>query len=56
MENKVIHLVRGIPGSGKSTFAKTLNIPDHFEADMYFIDENAILYSLNKVLYSLILL
>jgi len=29
-------LVRGIPGSGKSTYARSLGIPDHFEADMYF--------------------
>lgn len=28
-------LVRGIPGSGKSTYARSLGI-DHFEADMYF--------------------
>ena len=30
-------LIRGLPGSGKSTFAKTLTGYDHFEADMYFI-------------------
>lgn len=29
-------LVRGLPGSGKSTFAKTLNLP-HFEADQFFM-------------------
>jgi len=28
-------LVRGIPGSGKSTYAKGLGL-NHFEADMYF--------------------
>ena len=35
--NKTLYLVRGIPGSGKSTFAKHL---DGFlrEADMYFIN------------------
>lgn len=35
--NKTLYLVRGIPGSGKSTFAKQL---DGFirEADMYFIN------------------
>ena len=35
---KVLFIVRGIPGSGKSTFAKTLG-GQHYEADMYFIDE-----------------
>ena len=36
---KVLYIVRGIPGSGKSTFAKTLG-GKHYEADMYFIDES----------------
>ena len=35
--NKILYISRGIPGSGKSTFAKSLNI-SHIEADMYFID------------------
>jgi predicted kinase len=35
---KVLFIVRGLPGSGKSTFAKTLG-GQHYEADMYFIDE-----------------
>lgn len=35
---KVLYIVRGIPGSGKSTFAKTLG-GQHYEADMFFIDE-----------------
>ena len=34
---KVLYIVRGCPGSGKSTFAKSLNCPV-FEADQYFID------------------
>lgn len=34
MEN-VLYLIRGLPGSGKSTFAKQLG-GKHFEADMYF--------------------
>lgn len=40
---KILYLIRGIPGSGKSTLAKQLaltNNMDHFEADMYFIDED----------------
>jgi predicted kinase len=36
---KKLYLIRGIPGSGKSTYARSLNIPDHFEADMWF-DQN----------------
>lgn len=35
---KVLTICRGIPGSGKSTFSKTLG-GQHYEADMYFIDE-----------------
>jgi len=34
---KILVICRGIPGSGKSTFAKTLG-GIHIEADMYFID------------------
>jgi predicted kinase len=39
---KIIYLVRGIPGSGKSTFAKTLVKKDycHKEADMFFVDRD----------------
>jgi predicted kinase len=36
---KVLYIVRGIPGSGKSTFAKQLTA-NVFEADHYFYDEN----------------
>lgn len=31
-------IVRGLPGSGKSTFAKTLGF-NHFEADQYFVND-----------------
>ncbi|MBD1556789.1 ATP-binding protein [Vibrio sp. S9_S30] len=31
-------LVRGLPGSGKSTYAKSLSI-HHVEADMYFVNQ-----------------
>jgi predicted kinase len=34
---KILYCVRGIAGSGKSTFAKTLG-GRHYEADMFFID------------------
>ena len=31
-------LIRGLPGSGKSTMAKNMEPTHHFEADMYFTD------------------
>ena len=34
---KILYCVRGVAGSGKSTFAKTLG-GQHYEADMFFID------------------
>ena len=34
---KTLYIVIGIPGSGKSTFAQSLDCPV-FEADQYFID------------------
>jgi predicted kinase len=36
--NKVLTLVRGLPGSGKSTFAKYLE-GEHIEADMFFVNK-----------------
>jgi predicted kinase len=37
---KALFLLRGLPGAGKSTLAKTIG-GVHFEADMYFLDENS---------------
>ena len=39
--NKTLYIVRGLPGSGKSTFAKQLVSHDFLvcEADKYFIDK-----------------
>lgn len=34
---KILYIVRGVPGSGKSTFARQLT-SNVFEADQYFID------------------
>ena len=37
----MLAIIRGIPGSGKSTMAKkNANTFTHYEADMFFIDEN----------------
>jgi predicted kinase len=33
---KILYIARGLPSSGKSTFAKTLG-GTHFEADMFFM-------------------
>ena len=39
MEKNLI-LLRGLPGSGKTTAAKLFNKAPHFEADMFFMDAN----------------
>lgn len=39
-------LVRGLPGSGKSTFAKSLGIA-HYEADMFFMQNGV--YNFNPL-------
>lgn len=38
---KTLFLIRGVPGAGKSSLVKVLSssLTGHFEADMYFIDE-----------------
>lgn len=43
MSKNTLHIVRGLPGSGKSTVARRM-LQDgtaqlHFEADMYFLNE-----------------
>ena len=37
-------LVRGLPGSGKSTYARSLGYPN-FEADMFFIKDGKYVYN-----------
>jgi len=39
MKDKILYIVRGIPGSGKSTLSKTLG-GIQIESDQYFIDSN----------------
>jgi predicted kinase len=45
---KILYIVRGLPGSGKSTFAKSLGCP-HFEADMYFMRDGVYNFQFNKL-------
>ena len=42
---KTIILLRGLPGSGKSTFANYMFSNNIFEADQYFYDENGLNYN-----------
>jgi len=37
--NKVLYVIRGVPGCGKSTLAKELAGNNTFEADQYFLSE-----------------
>jgi predicted kinase len=37
---KELILLRGLPGSGKSTFAKLFKTIEHYEADMFFMRGN----------------
>ncbi len=39
---KKLFLLRGLPGSGKSSLAKVMGnaLSGHFEADMYFVNDN----------------
>lgn len=46
--NPTLFIVRGLPGSGKSTFAKSLGVP-HIEADMYFIQDGKYLFDPTKM-------
>lgn len=46
---KILYLVRGIPGSGKSTFAKTFKTVEHYEADMFFMRGNGYEFDATKL-------
>lgn len=42
-------LVRGLPGSGKTTYALGLDGYVHFEADMFFIVDGQYIYDKSKI-------
>jgi predicted kinase len=47
-----LFVIRGLPGSGKSTFAQRLVdkcMAKHFEADMFFIKDELYLYDKSKI-------
>jgi predicted kinase len=45
---KILYIIRGIPGSGKSTFANSLDCPV-FEADMYFMNDGEYKFEADKL-------
>lgn len=44
-----LFIIRGLPGSGKSTIAKQLHGFKHFEADMFFIKNGIYQYDGSKI-------
>ena len=50
MKQKELYIVRGIPGSGKSTFAKSICKPwQHVETDMFFIKNGEYKFDVSKL-------
>ena len=50
---QTLYIIRGIPGSGKSThaanLASTLGITSHFEADMYFVHDGVYQWKADEI-------
>jgi len=46
--DKILYIVRGLPGSGKSTFAKSI-APVNFEADMFFMNDGEYKFDFSKI-------
>jgi predicted kinase len=44
----MLHIIRGLPGSGKTTFAKTLGC-FHVETDMFFVQNGVYVYDPKKI-------
>jgi predicted kinase len=49
MSEASLVLIRGLPGSGKSTIARTMTGYKHFEADMYFEKNGSYLFEAEKL-------
>ena len=56
MKEQKLILVRGIPGSGKSTIAKDMlklgYADSHFETDMYFVNNGKYVFNAKKLQYA----
>lgn len=46
---KTLFLLRGVPGAGKTTLAKTLNADAHFETDNFFVTEGVYKFEPSKI-------
>ena len=45
---KILYIVRGVPGSGKSTFAKSIG-GIHIEADQFFMENGKYNFDITKI-------
>ncbi len=58
MNKKILYILRGVPGSGKSTHAREIMtnlcnmIGEHYEADMYFEDNGRYNWNADKLYYA----
>lgn len=48
VKNEIV-LIRGLPGSGKTTVAKNMNGYEHFEADMFLLVDGVYVYDASKI-------
>ena len=48
VKNEIV-LIRGLPGSGKTTVAKNMNAYEHFEADMFLLIDGEYVYDASKI-------